>query len=156
MLLGFASEEQSISADVIQKAIQATEEGFLALVTKQWSVRPQLAAVGSCCLLGIIYDRTLYVANLGDSRVVLGRFVKATGELLAAQLSTEHNAGLESVRHELHSSHPDDSQIVVLKHNVWRVKGIIQVSFCDIHPYEHTGGHAILFYSRSVKDSQEV
>ncbi|KAJ7978649.1 Protein phosphatase 2C family protein [Quillaja saponaria] len=35
---------------------------------------------------------------------------------------------IESVRQELHSLHPDDSQIVVLKHNVWRVKGLIQVS----------------------------
>ncbi|URE06276.1 phosphatase 2C [Musa troglodytarum] len=71
---------------------------------------------------------TLYVANVGDSRVVLGRLVKATGEVLAVQLSEEHNAGIESVRQELHALHPDDSEIVVLKHNVWRVKGVIQVS----------------------------
>ncbi|KAH9318478.1 hypothetical protein KI387_020247, partial [Taxus chinensis] len=29
---------------------------------------------------------------------------------------------------ELQSLHPDDSHVVVLKHGVWRVKGIIQVS----------------------------
>ncbi|KAJ8467975.1 hypothetical protein OPV22_030527 [Ensete ventricosum] len=124
----FASEQQTISADVIRKAIQATEEGFLALVTKQWPVKPQIAAVGSCCLLGVICSGTLYIANLGDSRVVLGRLVKATGEVLAMQLSAEHNAGLESVRQELCSLHPNDPQIVVLKHDVWRVKGLIQVS----------------------------
>ncbi|KAF2533960.1 hypothetical protein F2Q70_00032579 [Brassica cretica] len=28
----------------------------------------------------------------------------------------------------MRSLHPDDSRIVVLKHNVWRVKGIIQIS----------------------------
>ncbi|CAL9044430.1 probable protein phosphatase 2C 60 [Musa acuminata AAA Group] len=124
----FASEQQSISADVIRKAFKATEEGFLSLVTKQWPVKPQIAAVGSCCLAGIICSGTLYIANLGDSRVVLGRLVKATGEVLAVQLSEEHNAGIESVRQELHALHPDDSEIVVLKHNVWRVKGVIQVS----------------------------
>ncbi|KAM1804061.1 hypothetical protein ACFX12_029972 [Malus domestica] len=43
-------------------------------------------------------------------------------------LSTEHNANLEEVRHELKDLHPHDPQIVVLKHGVWRVKGIIQVS----------------------------
>ncbi|RWW68549.1 hypothetical protein BHE74_00023932, partial [Ensete ventricosum] len=102
----------TISADVIRKAIQATEEGFLALVTKQWPVKPQIAAVGSCCLLGVICSGTLYIANLGDSRVVLGRLVKATGEVLAMQLSAEHNAGLESVRQELCSLHPNDPQIV--------------------------------------------
>lgn len=65
---------------------------------------------------------------MGDSRAVLGRLVKATGDVLAVQLSMEHNAAIESVRQELRSLHPDDSQIVVLKHNVWRVKGLIQVS----------------------------
>ncbi|EXC35300.1 putative protein phosphatase 2C 46 [Morus notabilis] len=124
----FTSEQQSMSTDVIRKAYQATEEGFMSVVTKQWSMKPQLAAVGSCCLVGVICGGTLYVANLGDSRAVLGRLVKATGEVLAIQLSSEHNVGLESVRQEMYSLHPDDSQIVVLKHNVWRVKGLIQVS----------------------------
>lgn len=124
----FASEQSSMSVDVIRKAFQATEEGFLSVVSKNWPMKPQMAAVGSCCLVGVICGGTLYVANLGDSRTVLGRVVKATGEVLAIQLSNEHNASMESVRQELHSMHPDDSQIVVLKHNVWRVKGLIQVS----------------------------
>ncbi|KAK9690725.1 hypothetical protein RND81_09G150000 [Saponaria officinalis] len=124
----FASEHQCISADVIRKAVQATEEGFLSVVSKQWPMNPQIAAVGSCCLLGVICSGTLYIANVGDSRAVLGRLVNATGEILAIQLSTEHNACLEEVRQELRAGHPDDPHIVVLKHNVWRVKGIIQVS----------------------------
>ncbi|KAF2306302.1 hypothetical protein GH714_016358 [Hevea brasiliensis] len=124
----FTSEHQSMSVDVIRKAYQATEEGFLSLVTKQWPMKPQIAAVGSCCLVGVICGGTLYIANLGDSRAVLGKLVKATEEVLAIQLSSEHNVAIESVRQEMHSMHPDDSQIVVLKHNVWRVKGLIQVS----------------------------
>lgn len=118
--------------DVIRKAFQATEEGFLSLVTKQWPIKPQIAAVGSCCLVGVICGGTLYIANLGDSRAVMGKLVKATGEVFAIQLSAEHNASIESVRQELHSLHPDDPQIVVLKHNVWRVKGLIQVSCLQI------------------------
>lgn len=118
-----------MSVDVIRKAFQATEEGFLSLVTKQWPMKPQIAAVGSCALVGVICGGTLYIANLGDSRAVLGSVVRATGEVLAIQLSAEHNACIESVRQELHSLHPEDPQIVVLKHNVWRVKGLIQVSF---------------------------
>lgn len=117
-----------MSVEVIRKAFQATEEGFTSIVSKQWPMKAQLAAVGSCCLVGVICSGTLYVANLGDSRAVLGRLVKATGEVLAIQLSAEHNACIESVRKELHSFHPDDPHIVVLKHNVWRVKGLIQVS----------------------------
>ncbi|KAG5079109.1 hypothetical protein JHK86_003174 [Glycine max] len=122
----FASEQKSMSMEVIRKAYQATEEGFLSVVTKQWPMNPQIAAVGSCCLVGVICGGILYIANLGDSRAVLGRVVRATGEVLAIQLSSEHNVAIESVRQEMHSLHPDDSKIVVLKHNVWRVKGLIQ------------------------------
>ncbi|CAK9153957.1 unnamed protein product [Ilex paraguariensis] len=124
----FTLEHQSMSVEVIRKAFQATEEGFMSLVTNHWPMNPQIAAVGSCCLVGIICNGTLYIANLGDSRAVLGRLVKSTGEVLSIQLSAEHNASIESVRQELHSLHPNDSQIVVLKHNVWRVKGLIQIS----------------------------
>ncbi|EPS71472.1 hypothetical protein M569_03278, partial [Genlisea aurea] len=124
----FTAENQSMSIEVIRKAYQATEDGFFSLVKSQWPIKPQIAAVGSCCLVGIICNGTLYVANLGDSRAVLGRTVKATGDVLAVQLSVEHNASYEPIRQELQSLHPDDPHIVVLKHNVWRVKGLIQIS----------------------------
>ncbi|XP_073310591.1 probable protein phosphatase 2C 60 [Primulina huaijiensis] len=124
----FTAENQSMSVEVIRKAFQATEDGFFSVVSRQWPMKPQIAAVGSCCLVGIICNGTLYVASLGDSRAVLGRRVRATEEVLAIQLSEEHNASFESVRRELQSLHPDDPQIVVLKHNVWRVKGLIQIS----------------------------
>lgn len=116
-----------MSEDVIQKAFSATEEGFISLVRKQWLAKPQLASVGSCCLISVICGGVLYVANLGDSRAVLGRLESDIREVKDVQLSTEHNASFESIREELRSMHPDDSQIVVLKHKVWRVKGLIQV-----------------------------
>ncbi|KAF5453489.1 hypothetical protein F2P56_028387 [Juglans regia] len=124
----FTSENQGMSADIINKAFLATEEEFLSLVKNQWLSKPQIASVGSCCLVGIICSGLLYIANAGDSRVVLGRQEKAVKVFKAVQLSFEHNASMESVREELHSLHPNDPQIVVLKHKVWRVKGIIQVS----------------------------
>ncbi|VAH17796.1 unnamed protein product [Triticum turgidum subsp. durum] len=127
-LKGYASEQKCMSVEVIRKAFRATEEGFLSLVSNQWSVRPQLAAVGSCCLVGVICAGTLYVANVGDSRAILGRLVKGTGEVVAMQLSAEHNASFEEVRREMQAMHPDDPHIVILKHNVWRVKGIIQIT----------------------------
>ena len=125
----FTSENQAMSADVITKAFLATEEEFLTLVKKQWLSKPLLASVGTCCLVGIICSGQLYIANAGDSRAVLGRLEKAVKHVKAIQLSIEHNASYESVREELHSLHPDDPHIVVLKHKVWRVKGVIQVIF---------------------------
>ncbi|KAK9665160.1 hypothetical protein RND81_14G094400 [Saponaria officinalis] len=116
------------TAETIKRAFLATEEGFNALVSELWNAKPQIATVGTCCLVGVIYEHTLFVANLGDSRAVLGRKNQYTGSIDAVQLSNEHNANFEPVRKELHDLHPDDPQIVVLKHGVWRVKGIIQVS----------------------------
>ncbi|XP_020202203.1 probable protein phosphatase 2C 42 [Cajanus cajan] len=123
-----AESRSVVTAEDIQQAFQRTEEGFTALVSELWSTRPQIATTGTCCLVGVICRQTLFVANLGDSRAVLGRRVGNTGGVAAIQLSTEHNANIEAVRRELKELHPDDPQIVVLKHGVWRVKGIIQVS----------------------------
>lgn len=117
-----------VSTDVIHKAFSTTEEDFLSLVRKSWQIKPQLAAVGTCCLVGIICGGMLYIANAGDSRAVLATTRKGSREVMAMQVSGEHNASIESVREDLRLQHPEDPDIVVLKHNVWRVKGIIQVS----------------------------
>ncbi|GMH11741.1 hypothetical protein Nepgr_013582 [Nepenthes gracilis] len=124
----FTSESQGMSADVINKAFLATEEQFLSLVWKQWPKKPHIASVGSCCLVGVVCSGFLYIANAGDSRVVLGRLDNSDNVVKDVQLSSEHNASIESVREELRLLHPDDPQIVVLKHKVWRVKGLIQVT----------------------------
>lgn len=116
-----------MTCDTIQRAFLTTEDGFTSIVSDLWTTQPHLATVGSCCLVGVICQQTLYVASLGDSRVVLGKKVGNTGGIAAIQLSNEHNANLEPVRQELKELHPNDPQIVVLKHGVWRVKGIIQV-----------------------------
>lgn len=116
-----------MTRETILNAFRRTEEGFTAVVSELWNTRPQIATVGTCCLVGVIHEQTLYIASLGDSRAVLGKKVGNTGEIAAIQLSTEHNANLEEIREELSAMHHDDPQIVVQRHGVWRVKGIIQV-----------------------------
>ncbi|EPS67232.1 hypothetical protein M569_07544 [Genlisea aurea] len=114
----------------MRRAFLETEGQFLSAVRKGWDSRPEMGAVGTCCLVGVICGGSIYVANAGDSRAVLGTrcCTDGGGRVVAIQLSEEHNANLEDVRNQLRSLHPDDSGIVVLKHHVWRVKGIIQVS----------------------------
>lgn len=128
----FASEQGGLSADVIKKAFNATEEEFLHLVRRSWLAQPQIASVGSCCLVGVISNDVLYVANLGDSRAVLGRRVSLAKTnnpvVVAERLSTDHNVAVEEVRKEVEALHPDDSHVVVYTRGVWRIKGIIQVS----------------------------
>lgn len=115
--------------DVIKKAFSATEEEFLHLVKLSLPISPQIASVGSCCLFGAISNNVLYVANLGDSRAVLGRrdTESKNGPVVAQRLSTDHNVADEEVRREVEALHPDDSHIVVYSRGVWRIKGIIQV-----------------------------
>jgi pyruvate dehydrogenase phosphatase len=134
---GFAREQGGISAEAIRSAFGAAEEEFHRQVRQEWARRPRLAAVGSCCLLGAISGDTLYVANLGDSRAVLGRRVGGGGggAAVAERLSAEHNAASEEVRRELAALNPDDAQIVVHARGAWRVKGIIQVRTLSVsHP----------------------
>ncbi|KAL8197864.1 hypothetical protein R6Q57_023625 [Mikania cordata] len=124
-----STESQGIvTPETIKRAFLETENGFINLVSQMWNSRPNIATVGSCCLVGVVHLQTLFVANLGDSRVVLGRKVGNGGGVTAIQLSKEHNANLDNIRRELRDLHPHDPQIVVMKHGVWRVKGIIQVS----------------------------
>jgi hypothetical protein len=117
-----------VTEGAIRDAFAATEGAFIAEVAAQFDAHPDAATVGSCCLLAVVHGRTLFVANLGDSRAVLGRKPNRGGQIVAEQLSSEHNANMEPVRQELLAEHSDDPQIVALKHGVWRVKGIIQVS----------------------------
>lgn len=124
----FTSEQGGLSAEVIKRAFGATENDFLRLVKQSWLEQPHIASVGSCCLVGAISNGVLYVANLGDSRAVLGRRMTSSSTVLAERLSTDHNVAFEEVRKEVRAMHPDDSTIVVYTRGVWRIKGIIQVS----------------------------
>lgn len=115
---------------MVRKAIAATEEEFLQLVKSLFPYKPQIASVGSCCLVGAITEDTLYVANLGDSRAVLGRYATPDGkEVVAERLTSDHNVADVEIRKELAKLHPDESDIVVHSRGVWRIKGIIQVIF---------------------------
>lgn len=123
---GLAREKGTISEDTLRSAFSATEDGFLTLVRRTCGIKPLMAAIGSCCLVGVIWRGTLYIANLGDSRAVIGCLGRSN-KIIAEQLTKDHNASMEEVRQELRTLHPDDSHIVVMKHGVWRIKGIIQV-----------------------------
>lgn len=125
----YASEQGGISADVIKKAFSATEEKFFQFVKHQMPIKPQIASVGSCCLVGAISNDELHVANLGDSRVVLGQKVSdgRKGKVVAERLSRDHNVSYEEVRKEVEAQHPGDSPVVMYCRGVWRIKGIIQV-----------------------------
>jgi pyruvate dehydrogenase phosphatase len=70
--------------DAIRDAFAATEGAFIAEVASEFEDHPDAATVGSCCLVGVVHDRTLFVADLGDSRAVLGKKVgRGAGQIVA-------------------------------------------------------------------------
>ncbi|KAI3968590.1 hypothetical protein MKW92_053214 [Papaver armeniacum] len=84
-----------------------------------------------CCGLVVWWELSGKECYILQTWVIQAAVIGSLGrsnKIIAEQLTRDHNASLEEVRQELKSQHPDDSQIVVLKHGVWRVKGIIQVS----------------------------
>ncbi|GLT88310.1 hypothetical protein SLE2022_063420 [Rubroshorea leprosula] len=122
-----AKEKGTISENILRSAVIETEDGFLSFGRGSFVRKPSIAAVGSCCLVGIIWRGSLYVANLGDSRAVIGSLGESK-KVVAEQLTRDHNVGLEEIRSEVRALHPDDPDIVVENQEVWRIKGIIQAS----------------------------
>ncbi|XP_052175873.1 probable protein phosphatase 2C 78 isoform X1 [Diospyros lotus] len=59
LLHKFALEGGGLSAEVIKRAFDATEEEFIRLVKRSWMARPQIAFFGSFCLVGVIFDNIL-------------------------------------------------------------------------------------------------
>ncbi|MCI30077.1 putative protein phosphatase 2C 68, partial [Trifolium medium] len=122
-LLKFAHENDDTIAEVtLRDAVADTERGFLDYVKNNIGQIPTIGKAGSCCLAGVLWKGVLYVANLGDSRAVIGSVVDK--RVSAVQLTRDHNCNDEAIRQELISLHPDDPTIVMEK-NGWRVKGII-------------------------------
>ncbi|GKV25830.1 hypothetical protein SLEP1_g35213 [Rubroshorea leprosula] len=128
-----AKEKGTISENILRSAVMETEDEFLSFVRGSFGRKPSIAAVGSCCLVGIIWRGSLYVANLGDSRAVIGSLGESK-KVVAEQLTRDHNVGLEEIRSEVRALHPDDPYIVVENQGAWRIKGIIQVSF-NMHDF---------------------
>ncbi|KAG6418691.1 hypothetical protein SASPL_120895 [Salvia splendens] len=126
-LIRLARENGAMSEDVLRSAFSEIENGFLTLVRRAYAITPVLAPIGSCCLVGVIWKRMLYVANLCDSRAVMG-CLNRSYKIVAEQLTRDHNACMEAVMKELTNLHPEDSHIVVMKLGVWRIMGVIRVS----------------------------
>jgi pyruvate dehydrogenase phosphatase len=85
-----------------------------------------LALAGSCALVSLVRDNTLYVANTGDSRAILVS-VDQTGRMHARDMSNDHNVNSEREVAILESRHPGEPRLLGDGRQL-RVKGRIKVT----------------------------
>ncbi|XP_047942613.1 probable protein phosphatase 2C 46 [Salvia hispanica] len=67
------SDIGEMSSDVLDLSFLAVEEGYSHLVQNESVVFPNLLSGGSSCLVGVVIEGRVYVANVGDSRAVLAQ-----------------------------------------------------------------------------------
>jgi pyruvate dehydrogenase phosphatase len=114
---------------LLSEAVAAIEQKFTDVVNDNKDTNPDIMHMGSSCLIALIWNRTLYIANLGDSQVVLGRTYHTLGqahtELRAIQLS---NCAGQFTRVALRRLFPDNT-ILLNNENGWKFKDLSKVCF---------------------------
>lgn len=95
-------------------------------VRNNWHQKPDLAATGSCCLVGVVHNNILYVANAGDSRAVLARWADGD-DFEVVQLSVDYNANDRDRRDEVRAELGNDPSLFRYVHGSARVRGTLQV-----------------------------
>lgn len=116
-----------MTPEVFLDCFAATDKDAMIYIHRNIEKDPRMLVAGSCCLVGIIFRKTLYIANLGDSRAVLG-YVNELNDVVAEQLTRDHNTCRLEVRQDLRSKFPDDDTIVTFERQSYRLKGMVQVS----------------------------
>lgn len=139
-------DEQVCEVEAIPKAItrafERTDRDLLTQVRQSFAMGfGQVARVGSCALLVHIQQATLFVANAGDCRVVMGSSngvleENKAKELKTTALSFDHNARIASEQERLAKEHPGEEDIIKCKSpTACYVKGRLQPtrSFGDFY-----------------------
>ncbi|KAJ4772805.1 Protein phosphatase 2C [Rhynchospora pubera] len=129
------NQQGYVDAMAIQQAYIRTENRFFSHVRSNWRLKPRLAAVGSCCLSGIVHNHVLYVANAGNSRAVIGKWGVGDENAEAVQLSIDYNANDQDRRNELLLEHHDDPDLFRVVNGSYCVRGRIQVTRSFGHLY---------------------
>ncbi|CAJ2632939.1 unnamed protein product [Trifolium pratense] len=112
------------------------EELFMTDVEEGNQQQPELALVGSSCLFCIVWRGRLYIANVGDSRAVMG-YLDPFNRFNIRQLVEDHNARNcnRHIKKELEKLHPKDPTTVTYNFDAWRVRGISEISSCIRNAY---------------------
>ncbi|KAL5059474.1 hypothetical protein RYX36_031078 [Vicia faba] len=151
LLRRITENNNNMTVTILREVVEEIENGFMEFARSSFEHQhqEQIGLVSSGCLICIIWRGTLYLANVGDSRAVLGsrRGVGPFKRLCVKQMVRVHNCENSDIRKELRTWHPDDNLIYELnelrdevhshicKGRIWTMKGLIQTSRCIGYAY---------------------
>lgn len=87
-LVGYLEKQSNLKSDTANAIMKAVKELVDQLVTTNINI----AFSGTTCVFSVLVEKTLYVANIGDSRCVLCR--KKNGDIEAVPLSVDQKPEL--------------------------------------------------------------
>lgn len=124
---GLVTENKGVSEDIMKQAVDFIEKGFMDYVKNEINNNGKVGSVGSCCLFGIIWGRTLFVANVGDSRAILGSSKGFFKRPHVVQLTVDHHVSHAAAREEIRSHITNDPFVLCKNRGSLRVKSLIEV-----------------------------
>ncbi|KAK7272419.1 hypothetical protein RJT34_29000 [Clitoria ternatea] len=92
-LISRAQDDMNISEETIRSAFAATEDGFMTVVRRGFEIKPMIAEVGSCVLVGVIWKGSLYPASCVETYTT-----GSSNKINAEQLTSNHKASREEIR----------------------------------------------------------
>ncbi|XP_039688747.1 probable protein phosphatase 2C 43 [Medicago truncatula] len=117
--------DNNMSLDIPRKVVSEIETGFIEFARRHYVQlgQPKIGIVSSGCLICIIERRTLYLANVGDSRAILGSKmgIGPFKRLCVKQMARDHSCNNQNIRDELAVLH-DDNWICNYNDGAWRVR----------------------------------
>lgn len=124
----FKDFDSSVISECLQQSLSALDDSFcnaaledIKQILKGHSLTPEMkqrlltAIEGACAITAVVRDRDIFVANTGDSRVVIGQEMP-NSKWKAVQLSDDQNAHNEAEVKRLKDAHP--GEVVIFENRV--------------------------------------
>jgi len=128
-----------MTENILREVVEEIETGFMAYAEGEYQQhhQSQIALVSSGCLICIIWKGTLYLANVGNSRAILGSR-KGFGPFKrwdVKQMLRDHDCNNLEIRTELARLHPEEEQVCNEIGERWYVKSLSETRRCIGYAY---------------------
>lgn len=134
-----SDSEQTAILDALRKSFSRLELELKEKAIETYRAGDGKAAcVGACALVAVVYNNTVYIANLGDSKANIFRWDDKISAFYPLKIMHRHNSEKPREKEALYKRFPNEKDIVKCKRDdgtVCYVKGRLQPtrSFGDFH-----------------------